>query len=137
MKKQIKPKTQVIFLLLSIFVITVSISSVSASPLPASSQVYVATNGSDTNIGTAESPYLTIQKGVDSVSEDGTVYIANGVYNGTNNTNITLTKSMNITGQSQTGTIINGTGTNWIFIYSKWFNSYNPEFNTNQHKSKW
>ncbi|MGB9201095.1 hypothetical protein [Methanobacterium sp.] len=116
MKKQIKPKTQVILLLLSIFVITVSISSVSASPLPASTQVYVATNGSDTNMGTAESPYLTIQKGVDSVSEDGTVYIANGVYNGTNNTNITLTKSMNITGQSQTGTIINGTGTNWIFI---------------------
>ena len=92
MKKQIKPKTQVILLLLSIFVITVSISSVSASPLPASTQVYVATNGSDTNMGTAESPYLTIQKGADSVSEDGTVYIANGVYNETNNTNITLTK---------------------------------------------
>ena len=115
MRKQIKPKTQVIFLLLSIFVITVSISSVSASPLPTSSQVYVATNGSDTNIGTAESPYLTIQRGVDSVSEDGTVYIANGVYNGTDNTNITLSKNMRITGQSQTGTIINGTGTNWIF----------------------
>ena len=115
MRKQIKPKTQIIFLLISIFVITVSISSVSATPLPTSSQVYVATNGSDTNIGTADSPYLTIQKGVNSVSEDGTVYIANGVYNGTNNTNITLGTSMKITGQSQTGTIINGTGTNWIF----------------------
>ena len=115
MKKQIKPKTQVIFLLLSIFVIMVSVSNVSASPLPASSLVYVSTNGSDANNGTAEAPYLTILKGVNSVSEDGTVYIANGVYSGINNTNITLSKSMNITGKSQKGTIINGTGTNWIF----------------------
>ena len=68
-------------------------------------------------MGTADSPYLTIQKGVDSVSEDGTVYIENGVYNGTNNSiRYIVSKSMNITSQSQTGTIINGTGTNWIFL---------------------
>jgi len=43
MRKQITPKKQVIFILLSIFVIMVSVSSVSASPLPTSSQVYVST----------------------------------------------------------------------------------------------
>ena len=114
-KKQIKPKAQVMFLLLSIFVILVSVSSVSAIPLTTSSQVYVGTNGSDANDGSAEAPYLTIQKGMDSVSENGTVTILNGVYNGTGNTKITIGHNMNITGQSQTGTIINGTGTNWIF----------------------
>ena len=115
MRKQIKPKAQVMFLLLTIFVIMVSVSSVNAAPLPTASQVYVSTNGSDANSGTTDSPYLTIQKGVDSISENGTVYIANGVYNGTGNTNITISKNMSITGQSQTGTIINGTDTNWIF----------------------
>ncbi|HBC32185.1 MAG TPA: hypothetical protein DC024_13210, partial [Clostridiales bacterium] len=109
MRKQIKPKAQVMFLLLTIFVIMVSVSSVNAAPLPTASQVYVSTNGSDANSGTTDSPYLTIQKGVDSISENGTVYIANGVYNGTGNTNITINKNMNITGQSQAGTIINGT----------------------------
>ena len=115
MRKQIKPKAQVMFLLLTIFVIMVSVSSVSAAPLPTVSQVYVSVNGSDANSGTVDSPYLTIQKGVDSISENGTVYIANGVYNGTGNTNITINRNMNITGQSHTGTIINGAGTNWIF----------------------
>ncbi|SCG85218.1 DUF11 domain-containing protein [Methanobacterium congolense] len=115
MRKQIKPKAQVMFLLLTIFAIMVSVSSVSAAPLPTVSQVYVSVNGSDANSGTVDSPYLTIQKGVDSISENGTMYIANGVYNGTGNTNITISKNMNITGQSQAGTIINGTGTNWIF----------------------
>ncbi|MBP2045279.1 Ig-like domain repeat protein [Methanobacterium aggregans] len=99
------------FLLLTIFAILISVSSVSATPT-----VYVnATGGNDANSGTSDSPYQTIYQGISSVDENGTVYIANGVYNGTGNTNITISKSMNITGQSQTGTIINGTGTNWIF----------------------
>ena len=115
MRKQIKPKAQIMFLLLTIFVIMISVSSVSAAPLPSSSQVYVSVNGSDTNNGSAEAPYLTIQKGMDSISENGTLYIANGVYNGTGNTNITISKNMSISGQSQTGTIINGTNNNWIF----------------------
>ena len=122
MRKEITPKAQVVFLLLTIFAILVSVSSVSATPLTTSSQVYVSVNGSDANNGSAEAPYLTIQKGMDSVSENGTLYIANGVYKGTGNTNITISKSMNITGQSQTGTIINGTGTNWIFYINSGVN---------------
>ena len=88
----------------------ISISNVSAV-----STVYVNTTGNDSNNGAIDSPYLTIARGVESVDENGTVNIADGTYSGTGNTNITLNKNMNITGQSQTGTIINGTGTNWIF----------------------
>ena len=99
------------FILLTIFAILISVSSVSAA-----STVYVnATGGNDSNTGTSDSPYQTIAQGISSVDENGTVYIANGVYNGTGNTNITLDHNMNIIGQSQVGTIINGTGTNWIF----------------------
>mgnify|MGYP001014771930 CR=1 FL=1 len=116
MQKQAKPsRSQVMFLVIAIFVILISVSSASASPLPTSSQVYVSTNGSDTNNGSAEAPYLTITKGVESVFENGTVHIANGVYKGTGNTNITIYRSMNIIGQSRAGTIINGSNTNWMF----------------------
>ncbi|KAF5083360.1 DUF11 domain-containing protein [Methanobacterium aggregans] len=111
MRKQIKPKAQVMFILLTIFAIMVSISSVSAA-----STVYVnATGGNDSNIGTIDHPYQTIAQGISSVDENGTVHIADGTYSGTGNTNITINKNMNINGQSQTGTIINGTDTNWIF----------------------
>ncbi|KAF5058554.1 hypothetical protein DSECCO2_345360 [anaerobic digester metagenome] len=87
-----------------------------ASSVSAASTVYVnATGGSDSNIGTMDHPYQTISQGISSVDENGTVHIADGVYSGEGNTNITISKNVNITGQSQEGTIINGTGTNWIF----------------------
>ena len=103
------------FFIIAIFAILVSISSVSAIPVGTDSHVYVSTNGSDTNNGSAEAPYLTIKKGVESAAENGTVHIANGIYSGEGNTNITIGYSMNLIGQSQAGTIINGSNTNWIF----------------------
>ena len=104
----------VILLLISLFTILVTISCVSAD-----STVYVnATVGSDSNPGTSDLPYLTINKGISSVDENGTVQIADGVYSGDGNTNLTISKNMTITGQSQDKTIINGTGTNWIFNVS-------------------
>ena len=86
------------------------------SCVSAASTVYVnSTGGSDTNLGTADSPFLTIDKGISSVDENGTVNIAQGIYTGTGNTNLTVTRSMTITGESQDNTIINGEGTSWIF----------------------
>ncbi len=86
------------------------------SAVSAANDVYVNTTGNDTSgTGTADNPYLTIQKGVDNVDPNGVINIADGQYSGINNTNITLDKNMTISGQSQTGTIINGTNTNWIF----------------------
>jgi uncharacterized repeat protein (TIGR01451 family) len=75
----------------------------------------VNTTGNDSGSGTAENPYLTIQKGVDNVDPNGIIHIGNGQYSGVNNTNITINQNMTIIGESQTGTIINGTDTNWIF----------------------
>ncbi|MBP2045281.1 beta strand repeat-containing protein [Methanobacterium aggregans] len=87
-----------------------------ASSVSAASTVYVnATGGNDSNTGTIDHPYQTIQKGIISIEENGTVQLADGVYSGTGNTNITIDKNMIIQGLSQNGTIINGTDTNWIF----------------------
>ena len=81
------------------------------------SNIYVSNNtGSDTTgDGSQYNPYQTIKKGISTLTAGGTIHIANGQYTGQNNTLITIDKNMNIIGESQSGTIINGTGTNRIF----------------------
>jgi autotransporter family porin len=95
-------------------IFTVSVNNVSAAP---GDTIYV--NGSSGNDTSNGSSWIlakkTIKNATDNVNINGKVNIANGNYSGVNNTQITITKNMNIIGQSQTGTIINGTGTNWIF----------------------
>ena len=67
--------------------------------------VYVSPAGSDTTgIGTADTPYKTIQKGLDNVNPGGTVYLANGIYESTGNIN----KNVHIVGASQENTILKG-----------------------------
>jgi hypothetical protein len=52
---------------------------------------YVATNGSDTNGGTGwNDAFATIQKGIDTSSNGGTVLVAGGTYTGGGNKNIEL-----------------------------------------------
>jgi hypothetical protein len=60
-------------------------------------------------------PKASIKNATGTVNTGGTVNIADGIYSGAQNTNITIFKSMNIKGQSQEGTIINGTNTNCMF----------------------
>lgn len=58
------------------------------------SEVWVATTGIDTNPGTQELPFATIQKGIDMVAEFGTVNAAAGTYICTNT--IKIEKSLTI-----------------------------------------
>ena len=60
-------------------------------------------------------PKYSIKNATGTVNTNGQIYIANEQYKGINNTQITINKNMTINGESQTDTIINGTGTNWIF----------------------
>ena len=60
-------------------------------------------------------PKLSIKNATGTVNNGGTVNIAKGNYKGVNNTKITINKNITIIGQSQTGTIINGTDSAWIF----------------------
>ena len=71
------------------------------------SAVYDNTSGSG--------PKLSISSAIGTVTDNGTVNIADGVYTGENNTNITIDKDLTINGQSSDDTIINGTNSAQIF----------------------
>ena len=58
---------------------------------------YVSKNGSDSNVGTSASPFLTVQKGINATSGGDTVLVASGTYT----ENITHTSGTNITLASQ------------------------------------
>ena len=110
----IKMKTNNKFLLLPILfmglamIFSFSIPAVAAD----SSAIYVNTSGNDAWNGQSAThdpssdigPKKTIENAVNTVDSNGTVYIANGVYN---ENSIDITKSMNIIGQSPDNTIIN------------------------------
>ena len=54
-------------------------------------------------------PKASIKNATGTVNNGGIINIADGVYSGAQNTNIVIYKNMNIKGQSQDSTIINGT----------------------------
>ena len=101
-------------LLLGVILMALSVTDhVSAS----SSVFYVnASSGDDNNDG---SSWLLAKKSIKNatktVTNGGTVSIADGLYTGVNNTKITINKDITIKGQSRSGTIINGTNSAWIF----------------------
>jgi hypothetical protein len=73
---------------------------------------YVATNGSDSNDGSVNSPFLTIQRALDTIPTDNTtwnIYIAPGDYAITDTANgFNITKSVTISGLGDQGINING-----------------------------
>ena len=107
-----------IILLLSVFLTALSVTDdVSAS----SSIIYVNdSSGNDNNDG---STWLLAKKSIKNatktVTNGGTVNIANGLYTGVKNTKIIIDKDITIRGQSKSGTIINGTNNAWIFKIPK------------------
>jgi len=70
--------------------------------------VYVATTGNDTTgDGTQANPYQTIAKGITEVNPDGTVNVADGTYY----EHLVIDKNLNLVGQSQENTILDGSNT--------------------------
>lgn len=68
----------------------------------AASNLYVAPSGSDTNPGTRELPFRTIQYAVDNAVRGGSVILFDGVYSGPGNTNVEML-DMDITIRSESG----------------------------------
>jgi len=68
-----------------------------------------------TYIGGLNGPKASIKNAISTVTSGGTVRIANGLYNGAKNNNITINKNMTIQGQSKQDTIIQNTIDSYIF----------------------
>ncbi len=64
----------------SSFVIPICLALCFAAVAGRSASFYVSPNGKDTNPGTADSPFLTAQKGIDSAQAGDVVYLRPGVY---------------------------------------------------------
>ena len=108
-----------LFLIGLVVIFSYGVGNVSA----ASNTVYVnVTGGSDTYDGSSPvhttgniGPNADIKTGISHVNPGGTVKIAKGIYTGSNNHGITISKNLNINGQSKTSTIINAAQNEWIF----------------------
>jgi len=102
-------RKQIILLALCLVGVLVSVSSVTAADIYVNASAPAGGDGSSTN------PFQNISAGINLATDGDTVNIADGTYTGTGNTQLTITKSMIITGQSQTGTIIDAEQNGRIF----------------------
>jgi len=53
-------------------------------------QVYVSATGNSTGVGSSESPFLTLSKGLGAIPWGGFVVVGDGVYKGSENINLTI-----------------------------------------------
>jgi len=99
-------KKQVI-ITLAVFLMGITLcGAVSATDNPDDVK-YVSNTGNDDNNGNETNPYLTIGKGITSVNPNGTVYVADGTYY----EHLSISKNVNLVGQSQENTILDGNNT--------------------------
>ena len=61
--------------------------------VPLWSQIYIATDGDDTNPGTIEQPYASFEKAISAVLPGDTIFVRGGVYNLTSTITISYLKS--------------------------------------------
>ncbi len=102
-------RKQIILLTLCLVGILFSVSSASAV------DIYVNASASAGGDGSSTNPFQNISAGIDLATDGDTVNIADGTYTGNSNTGITISKNMNIIGQSQAGTIIDAEQNGRIF----------------------
>ncbi|MGF7119245.1 hypothetical protein [Methanobacterium oryzae] len=110
-------KNKIILITLALITILVTVSACSAANIYVNSSITTPGDGSSW-----DKAVQNITEGYNKANDNDTIKLANGQYSGTGNTNITITKNITIQGQSQTGTIINGTNTNWIFFIYPGYN---------------
>lgn len=77
-KTSIKRATIIVLILTLIF--STGFYFTSPSQVQAASSYYVATNGSDSNPGTIDQPFLTLAKGFSALAPGDTLYIRGGTY---------------------------------------------------------
>lgn len=118
--KDLTISKSLILLILIIITLICSISAVSAD----SSTIYVSvSSGNDSwdgqaaayNSTTGSGPKLSIKNATGTVSNNGIIYIENGLYLGENNRDITIDKNITIQGQRKEQTIIDAKESKRIF----------------------
>ena len=77
--------------------------------------IYVNSSGSDDNgNGSYDNPYLTIGRALNNASNGSTIYLIEGIFNGSLNTGLTIDKTITISGLSD-NVVIDGVNKNDFF----------------------
>ncbi|OEC99218.1 MULTISPECIES: hypothetical protein [Methanobrevibacter] len=96
-------------------VLTIIKINISSSPV----NIWVSPKGSDSNNGSEENPFKTIQHAIDTGFEKSfnvIIYLDEGIYYGESNVNLIITNkgSLQIIGKKYNKTIIDGEHSNWF-----------------------
>ena len=85
------------------------IENIPKNQLSQSKSIYVSAEGSDeTGDGSKDKPCQSIGYAVSKSDDDTSIYLSSGKYNGENNQNIAIDKTLTIIGESNASTIIDG-----------------------------
>lgn len=106
--------TRLLILLIFGSLVVLCMNSASAAQ---GDKIYVnGSSGSDLNDGfTPQTAKLTIKNAIGTVNTGGTVFISNGTYSGTGNSNIKIDHSMTVIGAGKNKTTISGSDSTNIF----------------------
>ena len=83
--------------------------------LKSSDEIYVNSSITENGDGSKDNPFKDMKSAINKSENGSTIYIAPGTYSGLNNTNLTITNSLNIMNWTNGDVIFDGEQKNWIF----------------------
>jgi len=98
MSKKLFGKFFILLLVVGLLFAVAPTGQAQAADEPCTTACYVSPTGNDANTGLEGNPFLTIQKAIDTVSDGGTIHLAEGNYVENPITTITLNKSFSLIG---------------------------------------
>jgi predicted outer membrane repeat protein len=126
-------KTKKILATLLVLAVVSSLIGFAAADSPNSDNyqvtIYVNSNtGLDTNDGSINHPVKSVRKAIDIAPDYSTIQIANGIYSGSDNTNLVdINKNLKFVGESKEGTIFDANGADYIFVTGREYNNVSFE----------
>jgi predicted outer membrane repeat protein len=86
----------IVFMMLIISMGLFSLQIEEVNGLTTNDNIYISPTGDDSGDGSISKPFCTLSKAVSIVDDGGTIHVANGIYSGPLNRNITIKKNLRL-----------------------------------------